>query len=96
MEANPGITNKNMLICPSVSVDWTPEQIWNTGFLDAYSDYITALAVERQVDFNSVSYSTAYTLPLAIPTTTVQPNTTQTLPSLILNRFSQTTQPTLR
>jgi hypothetical protein len=48
MEADSGIPNKNMLICPSVATGpWTPEQVWNTGFIDTYSDYLTALAVEQ-------------------------------------------------
>ena len=48
MQADLGIRNKNMLIGPSVaSLAWTPEQVWNTGFLDAYNEYLYALAVEQ-------------------------------------------------
>lgn len=48
MQANPGIRNKNMLICPSVAnLAWTPEVVWNTGFLDYYSSHLSALAVEQ-------------------------------------------------
>ena len=48
MEANDGIPNKNMLICPSVATGpWTPEQVWDTGFLDVYSSYLSGLAVEQ-------------------------------------------------
>ncbi len=39
---------KNNLIAPSVSSSgWTPEQVWDTGFVEAYSDYLQALAVEQ-------------------------------------------------
>ena len=41
---------KNNLIAPSVSSSgWTPEQVWDTGFVEAYSDYLQALAVEQYV-----------------------------------------------
>ncbi|KAI0633080.1 glycoside hydrolase family 79 protein [Trametes polyzona] len=38
---------KNNLIAPSVSGTWTPESVWDTGFVDAYTQYLGALAVER-------------------------------------------------
>jgi hypothetical protein len=48
MEADNGIPNKNMLICPSVATGpWSPEQVWDTGFIDTYKSYLTALAVEQ-------------------------------------------------
>ena len=48
MQADPGIRNKSMLICPSVAnFAWTPERVWDTGFLKAYAAYLAALAVER-------------------------------------------------
>jgi hypothetical protein len=49
MEADTGIPNKNMLICPSVAADpWSPEQVWDTGFIDTYhSSYLSPLAVEQ-------------------------------------------------
>ena len=48
MEADSGIPNKNMLICPSVATGaWIPEQVWDTGFLNTYGQYLTALAVEQ-------------------------------------------------
>ena len=38
MEADSGIPNKNVLICPSVAtVEWTPEQVWDTGFINSFS-----------------------------------------------------------
>ncbi|OJT11292.1 hypothetical protein TRAPUB_12167 [Trametes pubescens] len=38
---------KNNLIAPSVSGTWTPESIWDTGFVEAYTQYLAYLAVER-------------------------------------------------
>ena len=48
MESDSGIPNKNMLICPSVATGaWTPENVWDTGFINTYSSYLSALAVEQ-------------------------------------------------
>jgi hypothetical protein len=48
MEADPGITRKNMLICPSVATGaWTPEQVWDTGFIQTYGQFLAALSVEQ-------------------------------------------------
>lgn len=38
---------KNNLIAPSVSGTWTPEEVWNTGFVDSYTQYLGSLSVER-------------------------------------------------
>ncbi|EGN92294.1 glycoside hydrolase family 79 protein [Serpula lacrymans var. lacrymans S7.3] len=38
---------KNNLIGPSVSGTWTPEDVWNTGFVPSYSSSLGALAVEH-------------------------------------------------
>ncbi|KAI0750899.1 glycoside hydrolase family 79 protein [Daedaleopsis nitida] len=38
---------KNNLIAPSVTSGWTPEMVWDTGFIDAYGQYLSALSVER-------------------------------------------------
>jgi hypothetical protein len=37
----------NLLIGPSVSGTWTPEQVWDTGFIPAYSNSLYGLAVEK-------------------------------------------------
>lgn len=47
MNNNTAIPTKNNLIAPNLSGTWTPEQIWNTGFLTTYASSIGALAVER-------------------------------------------------
>ena len=48
MGANSGITNKNMLIAPSVATGpWTPEQVWDTGFINNYKDHLFCLSVEQ-------------------------------------------------
>ncbi|KAI1796295.1 glycoside hydrolase family 79 protein [Ganoderma leucocontextum] len=42
------VSKKNNLIAPSVSsANWAPELVWDTGFVEAYSQYLTALAVEH-------------------------------------------------
>ena len=44
------IPTRNNLIGPSVaSGPWTPEDVWNTGFITTYSDVLSALAVEQYV-----------------------------------------------
>lgn len=44
------ITKKdNLLIVPSVQVEWTPESVLNTGIVAAYSSSILSLAIERCV-----------------------------------------------
>lgn len=40
-------TKNNMLLVPSIQVTWTPESVWNTGIVGAYSSSLYALAVER-------------------------------------------------
>ena len=48
MEVNPNIPNKNMLIAPSVATgNWTPEMVWDTGFIQQYSDHLFCLSVEQ-------------------------------------------------
>lgn len=46
--ADQKVPVKNNLIAPSVSNSgWSAEQVWDTGFVEAYSDYLSALAVEQ-------------------------------------------------
>ncbi|KAF8636081.1 hypothetical protein AX17_003787 [Amanita inopinata Kibby_2008] len=48
MSGDQHIVNRNLLIGPSLATgDWYPEQIWNTGFVDAYSQNLAYLAVEH-------------------------------------------------
>lgn len=47
MNANTSIPRQNILIAPSVSVNWTPQQIWDTGFVDAYNQSLGILSVEK-------------------------------------------------
>ncbi|KAJ3503352.1 hypothetical protein NLJ89_g8478 [Agrocybe chaxingu] len=47
VNADSDIPIKNLLIGPSVSTTWTPEEVWNTGFIDAYSANLAFLSVER-------------------------------------------------
>ncbi|OCH90123.1 glycoside hydrolase family 79 protein [Obba rivulosa] len=49
---DPLIPVKGNLIAPSLSGNWTPESIWDTGFLPAYTDSLSFLSVERYPDDN--------------------------------------------
>ena len=51
LQADPKIgSNRNLnLIGPSISGQWTPEMVWNTGFISSYTANIYALAVEQYV-----------------------------------------------
>ncbi|KAG5645144.1 hypothetical protein DXG03_006861 [Asterophora parasitica] len=41
-------TNKNLLIGPNIAyADWTPEQVWDTGFIDSFDANLKYLAVEN-------------------------------------------------
>ena len=49
-EADALVTVKNNIIAPSTSyAQWSPEQIWDTGFVPAYTQYLSHLAVEQYV-----------------------------------------------
>ncbi|TDL27070.1 hypothetical protein BD410DRAFT_783231 [Rickenella mellea] len=41
------IQQKNLLVAPSVCCQWSPEDVFKTGFLDTYGDKLTAIAVEH-------------------------------------------------
>ncbi|KAI0073210.1 hypothetical protein K474DRAFT_1666888 [Panus rudis PR-1116 ss-1] len=44
---------RNNLIAPSVATGaWTPEMVWDTGFIPAYTNQLGALAVEQYPDNN--------------------------------------------
>ncbi|KAJ6588734.1 glycoside hydrolase family 79 protein [Mycena capillaripes] len=47
LAADANVPVKNNLIGPSVSGTWTPEMVWNTGFIDQYTANIGALSVEH-------------------------------------------------
>jgi len=48
MNADSNIHNRNMLIAPSIATgDWTPEMVWNTGFVTTYNASLSLLAVEH-------------------------------------------------
>ncbi|KAF8952441.1 hypothetical protein BDZ97DRAFT_1640845, partial [Flammula alnicola] len=50
LAGDANVPNKNLLIGPNVnSGDWTPEMVWNTGFVDSYSQSLAYLAVEQYV-----------------------------------------------
>ncbi|KAJ7634683.1 glycoside hydrolase family 79 protein [Roridomyces roridus] len=47
LAADSNVPVKNNLIGPSVSGTWTPEMVWNTGFINDYVDNLFALSVEQ-------------------------------------------------
>lgn len=51
---DPNILNNSMFVAPSVccggNIGWTPEMVWNTGFLDNYKDHLGYLAVQQCVN----------------------------------------------
>jgi len=48
MASDTNIRNQNLLIGPNIATGaWTPEMVWNTGFVDAYSPQLAFLAVEQ-------------------------------------------------
>ena len=47
---DPKIKVRNNLIAPSLSSGpWSPESVFNTGFVSAYNDELGALSVEQYV-----------------------------------------------
>ena len=46
---------KNNLIGPSVSGTWTPEDVWNTGYISDFAAMLYALAVEQCVTLYNLS-----------------------------------------
>ncbi|TCD66253.1 hypothetical protein EIP91_001616 [Steccherinum ochraceum] len=61
MEANPNIPLSNNLIGPNIATgDWTPEMVWDTGFIDAYKNNLHALAVENYPDDNCAAIYTDF------------------------------------
>ncbi|KAI0744491.1 hypothetical protein C8Q76DRAFT_1775 [Earliella scabrosa] len=49
---NRKITRSNNLIAPSLQGTWSPESVWDTGYLNAYGSAISVLAMEHYPDQN--------------------------------------------
>ncbi|KXN92551.1 hypothetical protein AN958_05406 [Leucoagaricus sp. SymC.cos] len=47
MNNDANAANRNILIGPNIAMVWTPEQVWNSGFVDRFSQNLVSLAVER-------------------------------------------------
>lgn len=48
MASDTNISNQNLLVGPNIATGaWTPEMVWNTGFISAYSTQLAFLAVEQ-------------------------------------------------
>ncbi|KAF8995400.1 glycoside hydrolase family 79 protein [Cyathus striatus] len=52
IDANPNIPTKNNFLAPNLGGEWTPEMVWETGFLDAFRDRLFALTVEHYPNNN--------------------------------------------
>lgn len=49
---DPTIPTKNNIIGPSISSSqWSPEQVFDTGYIQAYTNNLGALAVEKCVNY---------------------------------------------
>lgn len=77
--SNDAIPVKNNLIGPSVATgDWTPEMVWDTGFITSFASSMGALAVEQYVSYYIIARSSTRS-PLcyhpATPMTTASPST---------------------
>ena len=47
-QADAQVPVKNNIIAPSTSyATWSPEMVWDTGFVEAYTQYLSHLAVEQ-------------------------------------------------
>ncbi|KAF9484212.1 glycoside hydrolase family 79 protein [Pholiota conissans] len=47
INADPLITSRDILIGPSVSTNWSPESVFDTGYIDAYTNSLAYLSVEH-------------------------------------------------
>lgn len=47
MNNDANAKNRNLLIGPNIATRWTLDQVWNTGFIDRYTENLVSLAVER-------------------------------------------------
>jgi hypothetical protein len=43
----------DLLIGPNIDNTWTPESVWDTGFVDTYNQNLISLAVEKSVIYTS-------------------------------------------
>jgi hypothetical protein len=49
IDANPRIPVKILFLGPSVSGPWTPEQVWDTAFINRFKDRFYAFTVQQYV-----------------------------------------------
>jgi hypothetical protein len=61
--SDANVPNKNLFVAPSVccgqDIGWTPERVWNTGFLDSYAANLAYMSVEHYPTNNCNSTGTA-------------------------------------
>lgn len=66
MTSDPKIINHSQLIGPNIATgDWQPENIWDTGFVDAFGANLAYLSVEQYVSsalrfYTSLSFGNSY------------------------------------
>jgi len=46
MKAN-GLRTQGQIMAPSVNADWTPENVFDTGFLQEFADSLGVITVEK-------------------------------------------------
>jgi hypothetical protein len=75
MKTDPNLQFMNNLLGPSVATgSWTPEDVWNTGFIPAYSSNLAALTVEQYLHYIFYINRHAKTIHLVILVTIVLRN----------------------
>ena len=42
-----GLRTQGQIIAPSVNADWTPENVFETGFLQEFADSLAVITVEK-------------------------------------------------
>jgi hypothetical protein len=83
---------RNNLIGPSVaSATWTPEMVWDTGFVTTYSEQLGALAVEQCVGLKLVIAIVLKLMGLLATLTTIALRSSALAPTSILRRSSRAT-----
>ncbi|EJF60196.1 hypothetical protein DICSQDRAFT_171422 [Dichomitus squalens LYAD-421 SS1] len=49
---DPQIASKNKIVAPSLQGTWTPESLWDIGYLNTYSSFLDVISVEHYPEQN--------------------------------------------
>lgn len=81
MSGDKHVVNQDLLVAPNINPSgWTPEMVWDTGFVDSYSQNLAYLAVEQYVRYPShLSITIINSLSSVTQVTTATPNMVQEL-----------------